>query len=108
MRRYGAMLTTAWLIEELQRPALVLEPNKTRRAQPAAEFRELLPATPSSTLSPTRLLPARSLRPQTDTFIEKDSLINDEVERLRHAPRTRFDTHAVVVSVSCIYGLGNL
>ena len=102
--------TTAWLIEELQRPALVLEPNKTLAAQLAAEFRELLPNNAVEYfVSYYDYYQPEAYVPQTDTFIEKDSSINDEVERLRHSATnsllTRRDT-VVVSSVSCIYGLG--
>ena len=106
----GKSATTAWLIEELQRPALVLEPNKTLAAQLAAEFRELLPNNAVEYfVSYYDYYQPEAYVPQTDTFIEKDSSINDEVERLRHRATTslltRRDT-VVVSSVSCIYGLG--
>ena len=106
----GKSATTAWLIEELQRPALVLEPNKTLAAQLAAEFRELLPNNAVEFfVSYYDYYQPEAYVPQTDTFIEKDSSINDEVERLRHSATnsllTRRDT-VVVSSVSCIYGLG--
>ncbi len=106
----GKSATTAWLIEELQRPALVLEPNKTLAAQLAAEFRELLPHNAVEYfVSYYDYYQPEAYVPQTDTFIEKDSSINDEVERLRHSATnsllTRRDT-VVVSSVSCIYGLG--
>ena len=106
----GKSATTAWHIEELQRPALVLEPNKTLAAQLAAEFRELLPHNAVEYfVSYYDYYQPEAYVPQTDTFIEKDSSINDEVERLRHSATnsllTRRDT-VVVSSVSCIYGLG--
>ena len=106
----GKSATTAWLIEELQRPALVLEPNKTLAAQLAAAFRELLPNNAVEYfVSYYDYYQPEAYVPQTDTFIEKDSSINDEVERLRHSATnsllTRRDT-VVVSSVSCIYGLG--
>ena len=106
----GKSATTAWLIEEVQRPALVLEPNKTLAAQLAAEFRQLLPNNAVEYfVSYYDYYQPEAYVPQTDTFIEKDSLINDEVERLRHSATnsllTRRDT-VVVSSVSCIYGLG--
>ena len=106
----GKSATTAWLIEELQRPALVLEPNKTLAAQLAAEFRELLPNNAVEYfVSYYDYYQPEAYVPQTDTFIEKDSSINGEVERLRHSATnsllTRRDT-VVVSSVSCIYGLG--
>ena len=106
----GKSATTAWLIEELQRPALILVPNKTLAAQLAAEFRALLPGNAVEYfVSYYDYYQPEAYVPQTDTFIEKDSSINDEVERLRHSATnsllTRRDT-VVVSSVSCIYGLG--
>ena len=106
----GKSATTAWLIEEVQCPALVLEPNKTLAAQLAAEFRQLLPNNAVEYfVSYYDYYQPEAYVPQTDTFIEKDSSINDEVERLRHSATnsllTRRDT-VVVSSVSCIYGLG--
>ncbi|WP_026461137.1 excinuclease ABC subunit UvrB [Schaalia suimastitidis] len=106
----GKSATTAWLIEELQRPALIMEPNKTLAAQMAAEFRELLPHNAVEYfVSYYDYYQPEAYVPQTDTYIEKDSSINDEVERLRHSATnsllTRRDT-VVVASVSCIYGLG--
>lgn len=106
----GKSATTAWLIEEVQRPALVLEPNKTLAAQLAAEFRQLLPNNAVEYfVSYYDYYQPEAYVPQTDTFIEKDSSINDEVERLRHSATNslliRRDT-VVVSSVSCIYGLG--
>ncbi|WP_419183673.1 excinuclease ABC subunit UvrB [Schaalia hyovaginalis] len=106
----GKSATTAWLIERVQRPALVIEPNKTLAAQLAAEFRELLPNNAVEYfVSYYDYYQPEAYIPQTDTYIEKDSSINDEVERLRHSATnnllTRRDT-VVVASVSCIYGLG--
>lgn len=106
----GKSATTAWLIEQVQRPTLILEPNKTLAAQMAAEFRELLPKNAVEYfVSYYDYYQPEAYVPQTDTFIEKDSSINDEVERLRHSATnsllTRRDT-VVVASVSCIYGLG--
>lgn len=106
----GKSATSAWLIEEIQRPALVLEPNKTLAAQLAAEFRQLLPKNAVEYfVSYYDYYQPEAYVPQTDTFIEKDSSINEEVERLRHSATnsllTRRDT-VVVSSVSCIYGLG--
>lgn len=106
----GKSATTAWLIEEVQRPALVLEPNKTLAAQLAAEFRELLPKNAVEYfVSYYDYYQPEAYVPQSDTYIEKDSSINEEVERLRHSATnsllTRRDT-VVVSSVSCIYGLG--
>ena len=106
----GKSATAAWLVERLQRPALILEPNKTLAAQMAAEFRQLLPNNAVEYfVSYYDYYQPEAYVPQTDTFIEKDSSINDEVERLRHSATnsllTRRDT-VVVSSVSCIYGLG--
>lgn len=106
----GKSATTAWLIEQIQRPALVMEPNKTLAAQLASEFRLLLPQNAVEYfVSYYDYYQPEAYVPQTDTFIEKDSSINDEVERLRHSATnsllTRRDT-VVVSSVSCIYGLG--
>ena len=106
----GKSATTAWLIEQVQRPTLILEPNKTLAAQMAAEFRELLPHNAVEYfVSYYDYYQPEAYVPQTDTFIEKDSSINDEVERLRHSATnsllTRRDV-VVVSSVSCIYGLG--
>ncbi|MCF2706241.1 excinuclease ABC subunit UvrB [Arcanobacterium haemolyticum] len=106
----GKSATTAWLIEQVQRPTLIIEPNKTLAAQMAAEFRELMPNNAVEYfVSYYDYYQPEAYVPQTDTFIEKDSSINDEVERLRHSATnsllTRRDT-VVVASVSCIYGLG--
>lgn len=106
----GKSATTAWLIEKVQRPALVIEPNKTLAAQLAAEFRALLPNNAVEYfVSYYDYYQPEAYVPQTDTYIEKDSSINEEVERLRHSATnsllTRRDT-VVVASVSCIYGLG--
>ena len=106
----GKSATTAWLVEQVQRPTLILEPNKTLAAQMAAEFRELLPNNAVEYfVSYYDYYQPEAYVPQTDTFIENDSSINDEVERLRHSATnsllTRRDV-VVVSSVSCIYGLG--
>ncbi|ROR74475.1 excinuclease ABC subunit UvrB [Bogoriella caseilytica] len=106
----GKSATTAWLIEKLQRPTLVMAPNKTLAAQLATEFRELLPHNAVEYfVSYYDYYQPEAYVPQSDTYIEKDSSINDEVERLRHSATnsllTRRDT-VVVASVSCIYGLG--
>ena len=106
----GKSATTAWLVEQVQRPTLIMEPNKTLAAQMAAEFRELLPNNAVEYfVSYYDYYQPEAYVPQTDTFIEKDSSINDEVERLRHSATnsllTRRDV-VVVSSVSCIYGLG--
>src|SRR6187401_1809842 len=106
----GKSATTAWLVERLQRPTLVMAPNKTLAAQLANEFRELLPHNAVEYfVSYYDYYQPEAYVPQTDTYIEKDSSINDEVDRLRHSATnsllTRRDT-IVVASVSCIYGLG--
>jgi excinuclease ABC subunit B len=106
----GKSATTAWLIEKLQRPTLVMAPNKTLAAQLANEFRELLPNNAVEYfVSYYDYYQPEAYVPQTDTYIEKDSSVNEEVERLRHSATmsllTRRDV-VVVASVSCIYGLG--
>ncbi len=106
----GKSATTAWLVERLQRPTLVIAPNKTLAAQLANEFRELFPNNAVEYfVSYYDYYQPEAYVPQTDTYIEKDSSVNDEVERLRHSATmsllTRRDV-IVVASVSCIYGLG--
>ena len=106
----GKSATTAWLIEKLQRPTLVLAPNKTLAAQLANEFRELLPNNAVEYfVSYYDYYQPEAYVPQTDTFIEKDSSVNEEVERLRHSATNSLLTRRdviVVATVSCIYGLG--
>ena len=106
----GKSATTAWLIEQVQRPTLVMAPNKTLAAQLANEFRELLPNNAVEYfVSYYDYYQPEAYVPQTDTYIEKDSSVNEEVERLRHSATqsllTRRDV-VVVATVSCIYGLG--
>ena len=106
----GKSATTAWLIEQVQRPTLVLAPNKTLAAQLANELRELLPNNAVEYfVSYYDYYQPEAYVPQTDTFIEKDSSVNSEVERLRYSATysllTRRDV-VVVATVSCIYGLG--
>ncbi|GAA0557539.1 excinuclease ABC subunit UvrB [Paractinoplanes ferrugineus] len=106
----GKSATTAWLIERLQRPALVLAPNKTLCAQLAKEFRELLPNNAVEYfVSYYDYYQPEAYIAQSDTYIEKDSSVNEEVERLRHSATmsllTRRDV-VVVATVSAIYGLG--
>jgi excinuclease ABC subunit B len=106
----GKSATTAWLIERVQRPTLVLAPNKTLCAQLAKEFRELMPHNAVEYfVSYYDYYQPEAYIPQTDTYIEKDSSINEEVERLRHSATmsllTRRDV-IVVATVSAIYGLG--
>ncbi|MDQ6751861.1 MAG: excinuclease ABC subunit B [Actinomycetota bacterium] len=106
----GKSATTAWLIEQIQRPTLVMVQNKTLAAQLANEFRELLPNNAVEYfVSYYDYYQPEAYVPQTDTFIEKDSSVNEEVERLRHSATNALLTRRdviVVASVSCIYGLG--
>ncbi|MGW7329799.1 excinuclease ABC subunit UvrB [Streptomyces sp. NPDC054840] len=106
----GKSATTAWMIEKLQRPTLVMAPNKTLAAQLANEFRELLPNNAVEYfVSYYDYYQPEAYVPQSDTYIEKDSSINEEVERLRHSATNSLLTRRdviVVASVSCIYGLG--
>jgi excinuclease ABC subunit B len=106
----GKSATTAWLVEQLQRPTLVMAPNKTLAAQLANEFRELLPENAVEYfVSYYDYYQPEAYIPQTDTYIEKDSSINEEVERLRHSATNSLLTRRdviVVATVSAIYGLG--
>ena len=106
----GKSATTAWLIEAVQRPTLVLAHNKTLAAQLANEFRQLLPNNAVEYfVSYYDYYQPEAYVPQTDTFIEKDSSINAEVERLRHSTTNALLSRRdviVVSTVSCIYGLG--
>jgi excinuclease ABC subunit B len=106
----GKSATTAWLIEAVQRPTLVLAHNKTLAAQLATEFRELMPNNAVEYfVSYYDYYQPEAYVPQTDTFIEKDSSINAEVERLRHSTTNSLLSRRdviVVSTVSCIYGLG--
>lgn len=106
----GKSATTAWLIEAVQRPTLVLAHNKTLAAQLANEFRELLPNNAVEYfVSYYDYYQPEAYVPQTDTFIEKDSSINAEVERLRHSTTNALLSRRdviVVSTVSCIFGLG--
>lgn len=107
----GKSATTAWLIEQIQRPALVLAHNKTLAAQLATEFRELMPDNAVEYfVSYYDYYQPEAYVPQTDTFIEKDTSINAEVERLRHSTTNSLLSRRdviVVSTVSCIYGLGS-
>ncbi|MCU1506434.1 MAG: excinuclease subunit [Microbacteriaceae bacterium] len=107
----GKSATTAWLIEQVQRPTLVLAHNKTLAAQLANEFRELMPNNAVEYfVSYYDYYQPEAYVPQTDTFIEKDSSINAEVERLRHSTTNSLLSRRdviVVSTVSCIYGLGS-
>ena len=106
----GKSATTAWLIEQVQRPTLVLAHNKTLAAQLVNEFRELMPNNAVEYfVSYYDYYQPEAYVPQTDTFIEKDSSINEEVERLRHSTTNSLLSRRdviVVSTVSCIYGLG--
>lgn len=106
----GKSATSAWLVEKVQRPTLIMEPNKTLAAQMAAELRELFPDNAVEYfVSYYDYYQPEAYVPQSDTYIEKDSSINDEVERLRHSATNSLLTRRdviVVSSVSCIYGLG--
>lgn len=106
----GKSATSAWLVEQVQRPTLIMEPNKTLAAQMSAELRELFPDNAVEYfVSYYDYYQPEAYVPQSDTYIEKDSSINDEVERLRHSATNSLLTRRdviVVSSVSCIYGLG--
>jgi len=107
----GKTATIAWMIERIQRPTLILEPNKSLAAQLASELRDMLPHNRVEFfVSYYDYYQPEAYVPRTDTYIEKDSSVNEEIDRLRHAATssllTRRDT-VVVASVSCIYGLGS-
>ncbi len=106
----GKSATTAWLIEKVQRPTLVMAPNKTLAAQLANELRDMLPNNAVEYfVSYYDYYQPEAYIAQTDTYIEKDSSINDDVERLRHSATSSLLSRrdvVVVASVSCIYGLG--
>ncbi|HYU56868.1 MAG TPA: excinuclease ABC subunit UvrB [Actinomycetota bacterium] len=107
----GKTATLAWTVEQVQRPTLVIAPNKSLAAQLANEFRELLPENRVEYfVSYYDYYQPEAYVPQTDTFIEKDSSINDEIDRLRHSATSALLTRRdviIVASVSCIYGLGS-
>jgi len=107
----GKTATIAWLVEKVQRPTLILEPNKSLAAQLASELKEMLPQNRVEFfVSYYDYYQPEAYIPRTDTFIEKDSSINEEIDRLRHAATSSLLTHRdtiVVASVSCIYGLGS-
>ncbi|RLV49283.1 excinuclease ABC subunit UvrB [Nocardioides mangrovicus] len=106
----GKTATVAWVAEKLQRPILVMQPNKTLAAQFANELRQLFPNNAIEYfVSYYDYYQPEAYVPQTDTYIEKDSSINEEVERLRHSATNSLLTRRdviVVSTVSCIYGLG--
>ncbi|MYD04539.1 MAG: excinuclease ABC subunit UvrB [Acidimicrobiia bacterium] len=107
----GKSATIAWTIERSQRPALVIAPNKALAAQLASEFRQFFPHNRVEYfVSYYDYYQPEAYIPQTDTYIEKDSSINDEIDRLRHAATSSLlfrDDVVIVASVSCIYGLGH-
>src|SRR5487761_2116416 len=107
----GKTATIAWLIERVQRPTLILEPNKSLAAQLASELRDMLPKNRVEFfVSYYDYYQPEAYIPRTDTFIEKDSSVNEEIDRLRHAATSSLLLHRdtiVVASVSCIYGLGS-
>src|SRR5580698_3132046 len=107
----GKTATIAWMIEQAQRPTLIIEPNKSLAAQLSSELRDLFPKNRVEFfVSYYDYYQPEAYLPTTDTYIEKDSSINDEIDRLRHATTSsllmRRDV-IVVASVSCIYGLGS-
>ena len=107
----GKSATIAWTIEQVQRPTLVLEPNKSLAAQFANEMREVFPDNRVEYfVSYYDYYQPEAYIPSSDTYIEKDSSINDEIDRLRHSATSALLTRRdviVVASVSCIYGLGS-
>jgi excinuclease ABC subunit B len=107
----GKSATIAWTIERVQRPTLVLAPNKALAAQLANEFRQLFPKNRVEYfVSYYDYYQPEAYMPQTDTFIEKDATVNDEIDRLRHAATAGLlvrDDVIIVASVSAIYGLGS-
>ncbi len=107
----GKTATIAWLVERVQRPTLILEPNKSLAAQLASELREMLPTNRVEFfVSYYDYYQPEAYVPRTDTYIEKDSSVNEEIDRLRHAATSSLLTHRdtiVVASVSAIYGLGS-
>ncbi len=107
----GKSATIAWTIEAVQRPTLVIAPNKALAAQLANEFRQFFPENRVEYfVSYYDYYQPEAYLPQTDTYIEKDATINDEIDRLRHAATSGLlvrDDMIIVASVSCIYGLGS-
>src|SRR6478735_3561369 len=107
----GKSATVAWTIEQVQKPTLVLAPNKSLAAQLANEFREFFPRNRVEYfVSYYDYYQPEAYMPSTDTYIEKDSSINDEIDRLRHSATSALLTRRdviVVASVSCIYGMGS-
>src|SRR6202167_6840605 len=108
----GKTATIAWLVERVQRPTLILEPNKSLAAQLASELRDMLPTNRVEFfVSYYDYYQPEAYIPRTDTYIEKDSSINEEIDRLRHAATRAIlerDDVIIVASVSCIYGIGSV
>src|SRR3978361_1360792 len=108
----GKSATTAWLIEQVQRPTLVLAPNKTLAAQLANEFRELLPHNAVEYfVSYYDYYQPEAYVPRTDTYIEKDSSLNEQIDRMRHSATRAIlerDDVIIVASGSCSYGFGSV
>src|SRR5213079_1569618 len=98
----GKSATTAWLVERLQRPTLVIAPNKTLAAQLATEFRELLPGNAVEYFVSYDYYQPEAYIPQSDIYIEKDSSINDEVKRLRHTATNSLLTRRDVIVVASV------
>src|SRR5690348_11183191 len=107
----GKSATMAWTIERVQRPTLVIAPNKSLAAQLANEFKEFFPENRVEYfVSYYDYYQPEAYMPSSDTYIEKDSSVNDEIERLRHSATSALlqrDDVLIVASVSCIYGLGS-
>src|SRR5271166_3645496 len=107
----GKTATIAWMIEAAQRPTLIIEPNKSLAAQLSSELRELFPRNRVEFfVSYYDYYQPEAYLPTTDTYIEKDAMINDDIDRLRHsATRAVLERRDVIVvaSVSCIYGIGS-
>src|SRR5215211_2631074 len=107
----GKSATIAWTIERVQKPTLIIAPNKSLAAQLANEFREFFPHNRVEYfVSYYDYYQPEAYIPSSDTYIEKDSSINDEIERLRHSATAALLARRdviVVASVSCIYGLGS-
>src|SRR6202045_2864469 len=107
----GKTATIAWMIEQVQRPTLIIEPNKSLAAQLSSELRDLFPKNRVEFfVSYYDYYQPEAYLPSTDTYIEKDSSINEQIDRMRHsATRSLFDRRDVIIvsSVSCIYGLGS-
>ncbi len=107
----GKSASIAWTIEQVQKPTLVIAPNKSLAAQLASEFKEFFPENRVEYfVSYYDYYQPEAYIPSSDTYIEKDSSINDEIDRLRHSTTTALLTRRdtiVVASVSCIYGLGS-